>query len=75
MVAQMAGEIRELQCQVRYPLVVNGAKISTYVADFVYRDVETGAVVVEDAKGYPTREYIMKARLMVALYGFEIREV
>jgi hypothetical protein len=72
---ERAGEIRALECQPRYPLVVNGVKVATYVADFVYADAETGALVVEDAKGVRTREYVIKAKLLRALYGHEVREV
>lgn len=72
---ERAGEIRALECQPRYPLVVNGVKVATYVADFVYADADTGALVVEDAKGVRTREYVIKAKLLRALYGHKVREV
>jgi hypothetical protein len=50
-----------------------------YVADFVYyeggKPSEGGKLVVEDAKGCRTREYIIKRKLMLARYGIQIREV
>jgi hypothetical protein len=58
--------------QLRYPLMVNGQKIGTYVADFRY--VEKGVVVVEDTKGYRTPIYRRTKKLMQALYGIAIRE-
>lgn len=66
-----AGEIKDLQRQKRYPLVVNGEKICVYVADFVYRDRE-GNAIVEDVKGVATQIFKMKCKLMRALYHIDI---
>lgn len=71
---EKAGEIRGLKLQQRFPLKVFGKLICTYVADFVYQEKD-GSTVVEDAKGYRTREYITKAKLFHAVVGFPIREV
>lgn len=70
-----AGLIDSLECQVPYRCVVNGRLVCTYVADFVYRDPASGAVVVEDAKGYRTREYRLKKKLVEAMFGITIVEV
>lgn len=45
-----------------------------YVADFVYRDRQ-GRLVVEDVKGVRTKEYIIKKKLMLWVYGIEVKEV
>ena len=47
----------------------------TYKADFVY--TEDGRQIVEDAKGMPTKDYIIKRKLFKQLYGdqYEFREV
>lgn len=45
----------------------------SYIADFVY--LENGILVVEDAKGMRTKEYIIKRKLMLKEYGIRIREV
>lgn len=45
----------------------------TYLADFVYK--QNGEVVVEDAKGFRTPEYIIKRKLMLDRYGIQISEV
>jgi predicted peptidase len=45
-----------------------------YIADFVYHD-ETGDIVVEDTKGFKTRDYIIKRKLMRYVYGITIKEV
>lgn len=77
---QEAGYIANLRRQVRYPLVVGGVKVSTYVADFVYdehyADYYTIGVrtVVEDYKGKRTEGYKLKARLMLACHNIAIRE-
>lgn len=73
--ADRSGEISNLRLQVAYPLVVNGQKIGSYVADFVY--VRDGREVVEDVKSEPTKTavYRLKKRLMRACHGIEITEV
>lgn len=47
----------------------------SYVADFVYWDLENNCMVVEDAKGMRTKEYIIKRKLMLYEYGIRIKEV
>ena len=66
--------IKGLQLQVTYPLIVNGILVAKYRADFVYNDI-SGAVIVEDAKGFRTPAYKIKKKLMIALYGVKIKEV
>ena len=46
-----------------------------YYADFVYMDAETGRRTVEDTKGFQTKEYIVKRKLMLYLHGIKIQEV
>lgn len=48
-------------------------KAATYIADFVYW--EGDRMIVEDAKGVRTPEYILKRKLMLARHGVKIREV
>lgn len=50
-------------------------KACDYVADFVYIDNETGKSVVEDTKGYRTRDYTIKRKLMLWKHGIRIKEV
>lgn len=68
-----AGVIRELECQPRFPLVVNGVKIAEYYGDFLYKD-KSGATCLEDVKGVRTAVYKMKRRLFETLYGIRIIE-
>lgn len=50
-------------------------KAVTYIADFVY--CENGRMIVEDAKGCRTKDYIIKRKLFRWRYGenYEFREV
>lgn len=67
------GLIWELRRQVTYELRVRGWLICRYKADFVFRDAK--GEHVQDVKGYATREYKLKKRLMLACLGIEIQEV
>ena len=44
-----------------------------YVADFVY--MKDGQMIVEDTKGFRTKEYELKKKMMRALLGTVIREI
>lgn len=46
-----------------------------YVADFQYNDAHTGATIVEDTKGMRTKDYIIKRKLMLQIYGIKIKEI
>lgn len=46
----------------------------SYYADFVYKDAD-GNVVVEDTKGFRTKDYIQKRKMMLYFYGIQIHEV
>ena len=78
---ERAGEIRNLELQPRFPLRVGDVLVCTYVGDFAYCTrplpgaLNVGEFVVEDAKGFKTPEYKLKAKLFKALNGFEITEV
>ncbi len=78
---QAAGEISDLQRQVRYPLRgANGDLVSvsgrtlSYVADFTYYDRATGRQVVEDVKGCQTPVSKLKLSIMAA-QGLPVRVV
>jgi hypothetical protein len=72
---QHVGQISDLQQQPRFPCVLNGVKLCTYVADFAYND-QSGRRVIEDVKGHKTQLYRLKKKLVEAIYiGTEIVEV
>lgn len=79
---EKAGEIQDLRTQVKFVLIPSQRDEETgkvverecsYKADFVYNEGEK--TVVEDVKGFPTKEYIIKRKLMLEKYGIRIREV
>lgn len=45
-----------------------------YIADYVYREVRTRSLVVEDSKGVRTEDYIIKRKLMLQVHGIRILE-
>ena len=78
---QQDGVIRELRTQVKFALIpaqrIDGKLVErevSYIADFVYRD-RNGNLVVEDSKGFRTREYVIKRKMMLEKYGIKIVEV
>ena len=66
---ERAGKIKDLQLQYQFilqpPFKKNGKTIRaiTYVADFVYFDMERMKNVVEDVKGYKTDVYQLKRKM------------
>lgn len=73
--AQKKGEIKNLEMQKKFNIVVNEVLICTYIADFCYTVVSSGAYIVEDVKGFKTPIYNLKKKLMKAALGLDIKEV
>ncbi len=88
---EKAGAITDLKRQVEFILIpaqrepdtigvrggiIKGKTIEhkcSYVADFVY--TENGKQIVEDTKGFRTKDYILKRKMMLYFHGIRIREV
>ena len=79
---EKGGVIKDLKRQVRFELLPSqrdaqtGKVIErpvTYIADFVY--FEGDKLVVEDTKGFRTKDYIIKRKLMLYMHGVRIKEV
>lgn len=88
---EKAGAITDLKRQVEFVLIpaqrepdtfgkrggiIKGKTIEqkcSYVADFVY--TENGKQVVEDTKGFKTKDYILKRKMMLYFHGIRIKEV
>lgn len=86
-----AGVITDLQRQVEFVLIPTQREADTvgvrggikkgkvielpvkYVADFVYK--ENNKIVVEDTKGFKTKDYIIKRKLMLYIHGIRIKEI
>ena len=72
----LAGIVKDLERQVKYEIIINDQKICRYIADFVYILVnEDGSEekIVEDAKGVQTTDFIIKKKLMKAIYNINIK--
>ena len=72
------GFIHNLRTQVKYTLLpakkyghgMKAERAVVYVADFVY-DTNTGTTIVEDTKGYKTKDYIIKRKMFKDKYCSE----
>lgn len=73
---QKIGEISDLEMQVKFELIPKqqGERACHYIADFRYRDKD-GNVVIEDAKGFKTPEYVIKRKLMKFRHNITVREI
>lgn len=76
-----AGKISDLKLQVPFELIPthrlkSGKTVRKrqYIADFTYCDTMTGEKIVEDVKGFRTKEYTLKRDMMWDKYGIEIKE-
>ena len=76
---EKAGAITDLKRQVKFELIPSqriGGKVverpCNYVADFVYK--ENGQTIVEDTKGFKTKDYILKRKMMLWFHGIKIKE-
>ena len=79
---EKAGEIKDLELQKVFILQPafkkNGTsyRAITYKADFVYLDLRTNKIVVEDTKGYRTEVYKIKKKLFEYVYpDLELKEI
>lgn len=83
---ELAGEIRDLELQKKFVLIpaqyadVDGKRkcverACEYRADFCYKNAGDDVLVVEDTKGFKTKDYIIKRKLMLHEYGLRIKEV
>ena len=73
-ILEKVGKIKNLEMQKRYILEVQGQKIGSYLADFVYEKVPEGEVVIEDVKGFRTALYRWKKKHVEAQYGIPVTE-
>lgn len=76
---ERVGKIDMLELQPRFELQESfkheGKTIRKieYVADFIYRDLSTLELVVEDVKGVKTDVYKLKKKLFLKRYGSEYK--
>ena len=85
------GEIQNLERQVKFVLIpaqrepdiigprggVKKGKVIehevSYVADFVYK--QSGEQIIEDTKGFRTKDYVIKRKMMLWVHGIRISEI
>lgn len=80
---EKAGEIDQLELQPKFRLLpsqkfehMDNERPLDYIADFQYREIRTGRIVVEDVKGMRTKDYIIKRKLFKFTHPtYEFREV
>lgn len=78
---ELVGKIDRLELQPRFTLMdgfrYEGKAVRKieYVADFLYRDLSTLELVVEDVKGVKTDVYKLKKKLFLKKYGNEYKFV
>lgn len=77
---ERSGKISDLKRQERFVLIptqrIKDRVVERplhYVADFTY--TENGEKVVEDVKGFRTKEYVIKRKILLYLYGIRIKEI
>ena len=70
---EKAWAITDLKLQVPFELNPGGTHSLKYVADFTY--IENGQLKVVDAKGYKTKVYRKKEKLMLQVHGIKIIEL
>lgn len=69
--------IRGLVQQPKFPIVIYGEKICTYIGDWVFEERGPDGEwrkVLADCKGMKTPIYKIKKKLVKAIYGITIRE-
>jgi hypothetical protein len=73
------GLISELKLQPKFELLPCIKKFGqtyrkvTYIADFKYYDVIEKRYIVEDVKGFKTKDFILKQKMFVSKYDLELR--
>jgi hypothetical protein len=72
---EMAGEVEGVELQTPFALTVSGFLICTYRSDFTFTTRKDKKFHVVDCKGVRTKDFILKKKLMRAIYGIEIEEV
>lgn len=77
---QNCGRISDLKRQVEFVLIETFKlddetyRKTKYIADFTYYD-DKGNYHVVDTKGFKTKEYLLKKKLMAWKYGIKIEEM
>ena len=76
---QERGLIRDLRTQVKIDILppvkyvqadprMTNERGMGYIADFIYTECSSGAKIVEDVKGYKTKEYMIKRKIVKYMF-------
>lgn len=68
------GEVVDIHLQVPFVFALEGKKMFTYKADFVYFDKVAKELIVEDVKGFRTPLYKLKKKLIEQQHKIKITE-
>lgn len=72
---ERGGAIADLELQPSFPVEINQIRVCTYTADFRYRSLASGKIVVEDVKSDGTIRdpyWKLRVRCAEAFYGFRV---
>lgn len=72
---EKAGEVYGVELQRPFVLTINGFLVGTYKADFCFWDSVEDRFRVVDIKGVSTPVFKLKAKMVKALYGFNVETV
>ncbi|MQX79881.1 DUF1064 domain-containing protein [Sinorhizobium medicae] len=72
---ERAGQVYEVELQKPYALTVNGQLVCTYEADFAFYDALQKRNRVVDVKGVATKDFVIKKKLMRAVFGIDVEVV
>ena len=73
------GVIKDLKLQVKFELQPSykykdqTIRAINYYADFTY--IQDGKLIVEDTKGFKTKEYLLKKKLLLYKYDIDFKEI
>lgn len=72
LIAERGGAIKDLIFHPRYPIEINGKKITTVVLDFQYTDCKTLKTHYVDSKGVYTSESKLRHKLLEATHNITV---
>ncbi|RVL60383.1 MULTISPECIES: DUF1064 domain-containing protein [Sinorhizobium] len=72
---ERAGQVYEVELQKPYALTVNGQLVCTYKADFAFYGAIQKRNRVVDVKGVATKDFVIKKKLMRAVFGIDVEVV
>ena len=67
-----AGEIKDLELQPRYDLIINDVKVGFYKGDFRFFDLKEDRQRVVDSKGMDTPLSKLKRKMVKAIYDIDV---